>query len=111
MKLNIRKCTKATVFYQSEIAEIDTDDFKNHEDNPFEGETEEEFLEYLKNFDFDSTYGLSEESIEEIRKIFEPTLEEYYTTTSDWEESWMESGEIEPTARKTGGFIPNCSTD
>jgi len=111
MKLNIRKCTKATAYYQSEIAQIDTDDFKNNEDYPFKGETEEEFMEYLRYFDFDSTHGLSEESVEEIRKIFEPNLQEYYNSSWDWEESWKESGEIDPTARKTGGFIPKFSIE
>jgi hypothetical protein len=57
------------------------------------------------------TYGLSEESVEEIRKIFEPNLEEYYNSSWDWEESWRESGEIDPTSRKTGGFVPNYSTE
>jgi hypothetical protein len=81
------------------------EDFKNHEDKPFEGYTEEEFLEYLKSFDFDNTEGLSDETIAELKKIFDPVLTEYYNTASDYEEAELEIGEEDPKCRKAGGFF------
>jgi hypothetical protein len=105
MPVQLRKITKATIFYQSEIATVDMDDFKNHEDKPFEGSTEEEFLEYLKSFDLDNTEGLSDETIDELQKIFDPVLTEYYNTASDFEESELEIGEEDPKCRKAGGFF------
>jgi len=104
MSVQIRKITKASVFYQSAVATLNMEDFKNHEDNPFQGSTESEFLEYLKEFDFNNTYGLSDETIEELRKIYEPEMTEYYSTASDCEEAELEIGEVDPKCRKSGGF-------
>lgn len=103
--MQIRKVTKATVFYQSEIADLDMEDFRNHEDRPFQGSTEEDFLDYLREFDFDNTYGLSEDTVEQLRKIYEPELTEYYSTSSDFEDAYLEIGERDPAARKSGGFV------
>jgi len=105
MSVQLRKITQSTVFYQSKIATLDMDDFKNHEDKPFEGSTEEEFLEYIKDFDYDNTAGLSDETIDELQKIFEPELTEYYNTASDYEEAEIEIGEEDPKCRKAGGFF------
>ncbi len=105
MSVQLRKITKETVFYGSEIATLDMEDFKNHEDKPFEGSTEEEFLEYISNFDFENTAGLSEETCDELRKIFEPTMAQYYSTSSDYEEAEIEIGEEDPKCRKAGGFF------
>lgn len=111
MKYQIRKATKYTVFSSSEIAELDPEDFRNHENNPYEGNTEEEFIQYIKQFDFDDTEGLSSETFDELLKIFDnPDMTEHYSTSQDYEESWFEVGEKNEKIRKTGGFDVHFSS-
>jgi hypothetical protein len=111
MKYQIRKAAKYTVFSSSEIAELDPEDFRNHENNPYEGNTEEEFIQYITQFDFDDTEGLSSETFDELLKIFDnPDMTEHYSTSQDYEESWFEVGEKNEKIRKTGGFDVHFSS-
>lgn len=112
MKYQIRKAAKYTVFSSSEIAELDPEDFRNHENNPYEGDSEEEFVEYISQFDYDDLEGLSDDTIQELLKIFDnPAMSDHYSTIEDYEESWYELGEKNPYIRKAGGFDVKCSSN
>jgi len=107
MKYQIRKVAQCTVFTSSEVAELDPEDFRNHESNPYKGNSEEEFIQYIANFYFDDTETetFSSETVDELLKIFDgPTMTQHYSTVQDFEDSWFEVGEKNEQFRKAGGF-------
>jgi hypothetical protein len=94
----------------TEVANLDPEKFKNISE-PFEGETEEEFLKYLDLLYFDDIYEeLDEETQIEMSKIYEPEWTEYSNSTWKGEDSWLESGRVDETWTKTGGFEVNFDT-
>lgn len=109
-KMHFRKIAKVTSFQTSEIIELNPEDFRNHENNPYEGNSNEEFYEYIKAFDHDDTDGLSDETIEALAKIgYETVFTEYYNSTQDGEETYLEMGKADPAYRKAGGFDAEMS--
>lgn len=109
-KMHFRKIAKVTSFQTSEIIELNPEDFRNHENNPYEGNSNEEFFEYIKAFDHDDTDGLSDETIEALAKIgYETVFTEYYNSTQDGEETYLEMGKADPAYRKAGGFDAEMS--
>lgn len=105
MKYQVRKCEKYTCFLAGPVAHLDPEDFKNHESNPYTGNSEEEFLQYISNFNTDDVEGLSEESIEALGALgYDAELEEYSNTAQNFCDNWYEIGEENKEYRKTGGF-------
>ena len=106
----IRNCERITSWLMTEVANLDPKKFKNISE-PFEGETEEEFLKYLDSLYFDDIYEeLDEETQIEMSKIYEPEWTEYSNSTWKGEDSWLESGRVDETWTKTGGFEVNFDT-
>lgn len=113
MKYQIRKVEQYTVWQATEVASLDPEDFKNLEENPYTGETEEDFLKYIAEFvgncrsdgfpdDLDSSVA------DELDKMVENVnWKEYYNSSWDGEESWYQSGEVDESYGKTGGFKIN----
>ena len=112
----IRKCERYTSYLCSEPATLDPEKFKNLT-IPFEGETEEEFLNYISEnawefMDSEELWNsLDEETQNELSKIIEPDMTEYSNSAWKFEDSWHESGRIDETWTKTGGFEAIHTTD
>jgi len=107
----IRKCERITSWQMTEVANLNPDKFRNISE-PFEGETEEDFVKYLDSLYLDDVYEeLDEETQIEMSKIYEPDWTEYSNSTWKGEDSWLESGRVDETWTKTGGFEPNHTTD
>ena len=109
----IRKCERYTSCLATEVANLDPDIFKTLS-VPFDGETEEEFLNYIESnrYELEEIYEeFDEETISELNKIWEPEWTEYSNSAWKFEDSWHESGRVDETWTKTGGFEPNHTTD
>ena len=111
--MQIRKCERVTVYNTTEVANLNPEDFKNIS-FPFEGESDEEFLSYLNEnrYELEEIWEeFSEETLSELNKLWEPEWTEYSNSAWKGEDSWLESGEINESYRKTGGFEVLNSTN
>lgn len=111
--MQIRKCERVTIYNTTEVANLNPDDFRNLS-IPFEGETDEEFLAYLdeNKWELEENYEeISEEVLNELNKLWEPEWTEYSNSAWNGEDSWLESGEVNESWTKTGGFEILHSTD
>jgi hypothetical protein len=111
--MQIRKCERFTSYRTTEVANLDPEMFRNLS-TPFEGETEEDFLNYIKENSYDLTYdveGLDEETVKELEKLSDPDWEEYSNTAWHGEDSWYELGKENKEYRRTGGFEVFHTTD
>ncbi len=100
----IRKCERIISWQMTEVANIDPEKFRNISE-PFQGETEQDFINYLDSIYLDDIYEeLDEETLNEISKIYEPEWTEYSNSTWKGEDSWLESGRVDEEFTKTGGF-------
>lgn len=109
----IRKCERYTSWQCSEVATLDPEKFKTLS-IPFEGETEEDFLNYISEntWDFEEIWDeLDEETQDQLNSILDPSWTEYSNSAYKFEDSWHESGKIDETWTKTGGFEVIHSTD
>ena len=109
----IRKCERVTSCMASEVANLDPEKFRTLS-VPFEGETEEDFLNYLSEnqYDLEEIYEeIDEETHSELEKIWYPEYTEYSNSAWKYEDSWHESGRVDETWTKYGGFEPVHTTD
>jgi hypothetical protein len=123
MKYQIRKAEQYTVWQATEVANLDPEDFKNLEENPYTGDSEEEFLKYIAEFINTCRWDgfpsdLNSAATKELDKMVENVnWTEYHNSSFDGEESWYEIGEADESYRKSGGFnsrfdtIQNTNTD
>ena len=110
--MQIRKCERVTVYNTTEVANLNTEDFKNIS-FPFEGESDEEFLSYLdeNRYELEEIWEeFSEETLSELNKLWEPEWTEYSNSAWKGEESWLEGGEVNEEYTKTGGFDARYTT-
>ena len=110
--MQIRKCERVTVYNTTEVADLNPEDFKNIS-FPFEGESDEEFLSYLNEnrYELEEIWEeFSEETLNELNKLWEPEWTEYSNSTWKGEESWLEGGEVNEEYTKTGGFDAKYTT-
>ena len=108
----IRKCEKYTSWQTTEVANLDPEKFRTIS-LPFEGETEEDFLSYIESnrYELEEIYEeFDEQTLDELNKIWDPEWTEYSNSTWKYEDSWHESGRVDETWRKTGGFEPIHTT-
>jgi hypothetical protein len=104
--MQIRKCERVTVYNATEVANLNPEDFKNVS-VPFEGESDEEFLSYLEDnrYDLEDIYEeFSQETLDELNKLWEPEWTEYSNSVWNGEDSWLEVGNVNEEYTKTGGF-------
>jgi hypothetical protein len=105
MKYQLRKCEKYTSWMAGPVADFDPEDFRNHENNPYEGNSEEEFMNYIHNFEIDDVDGLSDSTIDELYKLSNDCeMTEYSNSAWKYADIWFEIGEANEEYRKTGGF-------
>ena len=109
----IRKCERYTSWQCSEVATLDPEKFKTLS-IPFEGETEEEFLNYISEntWEFDEIWDeLDEETQNQLSSILDPSWTEYSNSAYKFEDSWNESGKVDENWTRTGGFEVIHTTD
>ena len=109
----IRKCERVTVCYCSEVANLDPEKFRNLS-IPYDGESEEDFLNYISQntYDFGDIWDeFDEETQIQLSALFEPEMTEYANSAWKGEDSWHELGKVDETWTRTGGFEVNHSTD
>jgi hypothetical protein len=113
MKYQIRKIEQITMWQATEVAEVDPEAFKNLEENPYTGNSEEEFLTYIQEFINTCRYDgfpsdLDDEVATELDKMIENlNWTEYANSCENGETSWYQIGEKDEKYRKTGGFKIN----
>lgn len=111
----LRKCETYSVTRQTEVANLDPEKFRNLS-VPYEGESEEDFVNYIAGLDYydiiDELRESDEETANELDKFYDMAdWEEWYNTAWDGENSWFEIGEANPEYRKYGGFESRFSTE
>lgn len=106
----IRKVEKFTILRHTTTSHLDPEKFRQF---GYEGNSEEEFLNYIDNLDMDDVYErLDEETLNELGGIKEDyEWTEYYNSAWDGEESWLEIGKENPEWSRTGGFEVRHSTE
>mgnify|MGYP000073327165 CR=1 FL=1 len=106
----IRKVESFTVLQHTTTANLDPEKFRQF---GYEGDSEQEFLDFITELEFDEIYEeLDEETRNELGSIksdYEWT--EYYNSAWDGENSWYEIGEENPEWRRTGGFEVRFSNE
>ncbi len=111
--MQIRKCESVTTHYTSEVANLDPEKFRNIS-NPFEGETEEDFLNYLSEIGLtfeDFADELDEETSGELSKLMGGCETPFWYSTYKGSNEWYESGVVDENNKRNGNFITNFSTD
>jgi hypothetical protein len=109
----IRKCERVTINYCSGVANLEPEKFKKIS-IPFEGETEEEFLNYISQntWEFGDIWNeFDEETQNQLDVLLEPEMTEYANSSWKGEDSWHELGRVDESWTKTGGFEVNNSTE
>jgi hypothetical protein len=101
----IRKCQTYSVTSKTKTAVLDPEKFRNLS-IPYEGDSEEEFVNYISELYIDDIYEeLDEETFSELDKFHDNVeWEEWYNSAWDGEESWFDIGEENEEYRRTGGF-------
>jgi hypothetical protein len=109
----IRKCERYTSCSSSEAANLDPEKFRTLS-VPFEGKTEEDFLNYISQnqYELEEIYEeIDEETQSELDKIWSPEWTEFSNSAWKYEDSWHESGRVDETWTKYGGFEATHTTD
>jgi hypothetical protein len=112
--MKIRKCRKVINFECTEIVDLEPDNFRHLPENPYSGNTDKEFLDYIKNLtrygEIPYDLGIEDEiALEKLGELAE--WEVYSSSLEKGEESWLESGKENQAFYKTGGFEIENSTD
>ena len=108
----IRKCQTYSVTSKTQTANLDPEKFRNLS-TPYEGDSEEEFVNYISGIYLDDIYEeLDEETISELDKFFDNVeWEEWYNSAWDGEESWFDIGEDNDEWQRTGKFEIRHTTE
>jgi hypothetical protein len=115
MTYKIRKRENMTVYLASQVIELDPNNFRDLEENPYTGDSQEEFLNYINDFNIDDeslTDQLDEAVKDELQKLGENIKwTEFGNSAMNSPEIWLELGEEDKSYRRTGGFNISCSTN
>jgi len=121
MPITIREAERITIWESTSPVVLNQDSFKLLiENEPYLGKTDQEFLSYISDLYYeDGTWIEVADELEELgfledadnlSIIFEGEQHEYSSSVLKGEESWLESGEIDGSFSKTGGFNIKNST-
>lgn len=88
----IQKFREITVVEATEVAYLNPEQFRNLEEKPYKGSSEEEFLEYIKNFDlYEFPIDLDADQIFELEKLStDINWEEHSNSLQKGEDNWLE---------------------
>jgi hypothetical protein len=106
----LRKVERYTVLQHTETANLDPEKLR---DLGYDGDSEEEFLNFISDLEFDEVYDqLDEETRNELAKIKEDySWTEHYNSAWDGEESWYDIGEDNDEWQRTGKFEIRHTTE
>ena len=114
MTYKIRKRENMEVYMTSEIVELDPNDFRNLEENPYTGDSQEEFLKYIDSLNLqynDPPEELDWDIQEDLKKLGENlSWTEFGNSAEQGANTWLELGEEDAAYRRTGGFNISCRT-
>ena len=111
-KVYVRKCERYTIWEASEPIEVNVEKLRKCEP-PFEGENEQDLLEYLKDTVWnDEEFYSNETNIEVYGEdaVYELSMEDCYDmevysdTREKYEQTWIDVGVPNEEYRKMGGF-------
>ena len=115
MTYKIRKRENMEVYMTSEIVELDPNDFRELEENPYTGDSQEEFLNYISNLnlEFDNpSEELAYEIQDKLSKLGQNIKwTEFGNSAMNGSDTWYELGQEDESYRRTGGFDISCRTD
>lgn len=111
-KVYVRKCERYTIWEASEPVEVDVEKLRKCEP-PFEGETEQELLDYLTENVYNEYEWAENETNKEVYgedEAYELTMEECYDmevysdTREKYAQDWIDVGVPNDEWRKMGRF-------
>jgi hypothetical protein len=109
------KIRKRENMMTSEIIELDPNDFRNLEENPYTGDSQEEFLDYIGNLnlEFDSpSEELAYETQDKLSKLGQNVKwTEFGNLAMSGSYTWYELVEEDEGYSRTGGFNISCATE
>lgn len=119
--VSLRRCEKYTNWEATKSFEFNPEDFRSIEKsfNPYEGETNEEFADYIDElltevYVYDVCEELEElgfySASEMLSSLAEGEMTIYSSTTDSYGEEWIDMGVEDESYIKTGGFKVNYST-
>ena len=90
----IRKCLQYNAIQTTDVITLDPNSFKNLGDYSYNGNSEEDFLNYINELDVYEIYDLIDvETRDQLMKIHEEAdWTEIYNSAWDRESSWLEIG-------------------
>ena len=114
MTYKIRKRENVTLYLASEVIELEDKPFRELEENPYTGDSQEEFLSYINNLnlEFDNAPDeLDYEVQDKLNKLGQNIKwTEFGSSAQKGSDTWYELGEEDESYRRTGGFDISCST-
>ena len=115
----LRKVERYTNWEATKAAKLDPESFRLLTCvEPYEGETEEDFVNYIQelyNEDFYEVYdelddlGFADDA-DALAIVFEGEMEIYSSSTEKYADEWFDIGEEDPSYTKWGGFNVKKST-
>lgn len=114
MKYKIRKRENVTQYLSGPVAELDDKPFRKLKDDPYTGDSEEEFLKYISNLNLwdISDLNLKDSIKEQLEKLGpDAEMDLFGSSAEKGEDSWFESGEEDESYRRYGGFNINFSSN
>lgn len=108
MKYQIRKVESITILRATCVVELDDKKFRKLTDDPYTGETAEDFANYLayKNLE-DLSIEMEDICVKTAKKLMEikeSAWEEYASSLDKGSDIHLQVGEKDESYRKTGGF-------
>lgn len=104
MKYQIRKVEAITIYRATCVVELDDKKFRKLEDDPYTGDTAEEFVQYLADKDFESLASeVDEKTASKLMQIKESEWTEYSNSCEHGSDVHLQIGESDESYRKTGG--------
>jgi hypothetical protein len=75
--VKIRRCQKFTTYRTSEVANLNPEEFRNLEENPYTGQTDDDFINYIatSGFHVEVPFDLANDQTEELFKIHDAGVE------------------------------------
>ena len=111
----IRLVERRTVMTTSEVANLDPEKFRNLS-IPYEGDSEEDFLNYISSLYFEDVYDelreLDEDTLNEFLKLNDNiSRTQFFDSSTKGSDEWYELGEYDIDHIKNGRFRTDFSTD
>lgn len=108
MKYYIRKTEGVTLKLATQPVELDSTEFEKLSENPYTGTSEDEFVNYIASYDWESAkHELADETVEVLDDLFDGPMEEISNSSDHGGNSRLELGVPDPKYRKNGNF--NCT--